>query len=184
MTALDHAVFLSINGWGHPALDVFFGVLSELGKGEYATLITLALLLWAWRRIHVIPALMLVLATVGAGLTTEWLKDAVGRERPLTVLADQVHVVGEELYHRSFPSGHAASAGSLCVAACRLSGRRRAWWLGIPLAFLVGLSRIYVGAHFPLDVLAGWLLGAAFGELGFRLNGLAERVSGSPPRGA
>ncbi len=61
----------------------------------------------------------------------------------------------------SFPSGHSASAvaayGSL---AAHEKKRKQLWALAVALPLLVGFSRVYVGAHFPTDVLCGWLLGA------------------------
>ena len=61
----------------------------------------------------------------------------------------------------SFPSGHSASAvaayGSL---AAHEKKRKLLWALAVALPLLVGFSRVYVGAHFPTDVLCGWLLGA------------------------
>ena len=60
----------------------------------------------------------------------------------------------------SFPSGHSANAavvyGSLAVHEKR---RRLLWVLAVVLPLLVGFSRVFVGAHFPTDVLCGWLLG-------------------------
>jgi membrane-associated phospholipid phosphatase len=68
-----------------------------------------------------------------------------------------VHVVGEPLATRSFPSGHANTA--VC-AACVLAFFFGGWyWLAFAPAFLVAYSRVYMGVHFPLDVAAGGLLG-------------------------
>lgn len=66
----------------------------------------------------------------------------------------------------SFPSGHSASAVALYVMLALIAGtalRKRArvpvWVAAIVLALMIGLSRVYLGAHYPIDVLAGWLTG-------------------------
>ena len=61
----------------------------------------------------------------------------------------------------SFPSGHSASAVALYGSlAAHEKKRKLLWVLAVVLPLLVGFSRVYVGAHFPTDVLCGWLLGA------------------------
>ncbi|RLD09481.1 MAG: hypothetical protein DRI56_04160 [Chloroflexota bacterium] len=59
-----------------------------------------------------------------------------------------------------FPSGHSQNAAALWGLAAAFIGRRWAWITAIGVAFLIGISRIYLGVHFPIDVLAGWALGA------------------------
>ena len=68
----------------------------------------------------------------------------------------------------SFPSAHSASAVALYVMLALIAGhalRRRvggvAWLAAVSLVLAIGLSRVYLGAHYPTDVFAGWLLGAS-----------------------
>lgn len=61
----------------------------------------------------------------------------------------------------SFPSGHATIAWAMAVVLSRKEPKWR--WLFYTLAFLISFSRIYLGKHFPLDVVAGALLGATVG---------------------
>lgn len=101
-----------------------------------------------------------------AGLTIEYhtvhvLKEWIGRPRPFIALPDARVLQGVTDY--AFPSGHATIA---FMAAVVLSNRFRApRGLFFSLAALVGISRIYVGAHFPSDVVAGALFGSAIGYI-------------------
>jgi len=72
----------------------------------------------------------------------------------------QVHVLGTHLWYRSFPSGDTQTAFTAATYCSFLFPR----WapLFVCLAVGVGLSRIYRGAHFPLDVIVGGLIGSAF----------------------
>ena len=77
--------------------------------------------------------------------STKWL---VNRERP-----DQ----DRNRANSSFPSGHATGAAALAVLVARRHGRLG--WLAWGAALFIGLSRIYLGRHFPSDVVSGYLLG-------------------------
>jgi undecaprenyl-diphosphatase len=101
------------------------------------------------------PALfVLVLAADGAAdLLTTLLKELTGRHRP------PVHRLGPAVGSSSFPSGHATTAFACATMLAALVPRLR-----VPLfalAALVALSRLYNGDHYPLDVLAGAVLGVA-----------------------
>jgi membrane-associated phospholipid phosphatase len=123
----------------------------------------LSLSLLAWPR-----AAAAVLLSWPAGLVlVRGLKHLVDAPRPEVLLPPEaIHVIGVSLSGLSFPSGHTATAFAV-AAALLLSltpGRQRRWALpALLLAALVGLSRIAVGAHWPVDVLAGaaigWLCG-------------------------
>lgn len=103
---------------------------------------------------------LITLAVDVAGVLT-WvnlIKVIVDRHRPTVTHLTIVH-------SPSFPSAHAAQATILVALALVLPWRRirvAALVLAIALAALIGLSRIYLGVHYPSDVLAGWLLGAAW----------------------
>ena len=104
------------------------------------------------------------LAWLGLGLATlclvEGLKAAVGRARP-TLWPRLVEATGY-----SFPSGHALGSAALYgflahVLARRWPARRLALYAaGVLMALYVGGGRLYLGVHWPSDVLAGWTLGA------------------------
>jgi len=114
-----------------------------------------------------VDSLMLLVATLGGTAISEGLKIGFARPRPDLV----AHVV--ETTSMSFPSGHAMLSAvtylTLGALIARTQERRtlRSYVLGaaIALTILIGASRIYLGVHWPTDVLAGWCLGAAWAIL-------------------
>lgn len=112
-------------------------------------------------------ALMLLVATLGGTAISEGLKVGFNRPRPDLV----AHIV--ETTSMSFPSGHAMLSAvtylTLGALIARTQSRRslRGYVLSaaVLLTLLIGMSRVYLGVHWPTDVLAGWCLGAAWAML-------------------
>lgn len=112
---------------------------------------------------------ILVLPVAGASLTTHVLKQLFAVPRP------EGAQVFESSY--SFPSGHATAIAAL---ACLLIVLCRRWWMvivAVALALLVGYSRIALGVHRPVDILAGYFVGAFF------VLAVARAVQGSSGHG-
>jgi len=115
-------------------------------------------------------ALIIAGTLIVASLVTHVIKDYVARPRP-----PWDHLVHATSF--SFPSGHSlnstVSYGLLAVVAWRSripdTARRAAIVLAFTLPFLIGLSRIGLGVHYPSDVLGGWLGGIAFVAFGATL---------------
>lgn len=105
--------------------------------------------------------------------TTAWvhgLKNSVDALRPLAALgADNVHVIGAALNKHSFPSGHTATAFTLAAVICLRGVRPALAVTALLLAILAGVSRVMVGAHWPIDILAGALGGWLAALIGVRL---------------
>ncbi|WP_428962613.1 phosphatase PAP2 family protein [Micromonospora fluostatini] len=138
-----------------------------MGHFTEASIILLGLLwlLAAWRRLGGGPrdrALVLVtpVLVVLAYGGSEGLKVLADQDRPcrlltdLAIVADHCPPTGDW----SFPSNHSTIAGALAAATLLL--HRRLGWYAVPLAALAAFSRVYVGVHYPHDVVAGVLLGA------------------------
>lgn len=99
----------------------------------------------------------LVTGGTGAWVAAKVVKRVVRRGRPMALLAG-VHTRGQEATGLGYLSGHAAVSVALAAAAwphLDAGGRRAA----LALVSVVGVSRIYIGAHFPLDVAGGAALG-------------------------
>ncbi len=172
--ALDRAALLALRDAADPAdplgphwLEEAMRDLTGLGGHAVLTIVTLsavAYLLLAGKR-H--AALLVVVAVGGGMLLSHGLK--LGFERPRPDLVPH----GMRVYTASFPSGHAMLSAvvylTLGALLTRVERRRhiRAFLLGtaILVTVLVGLSRIYLGVHWPSDVLAGWCGGAAWASL-------------------
>jgi undecaprenyl-diphosphatase len=115
-------------------------------------------------------ALFMGISTGVADLSSNFIKDSVGRLRPFQSVEgthffspDREWVVIEEPTHSpgviggSFPSSHAATSMAVAVILSLLFRRVNPWIYLLPV--MVGWSRIYAGKHFPLDVVAGWGVG-------------------------
>lgn len=104
---------------------------------------------------------------MGALATNVFLKNLVQRIRPYAAL-EKLRILVSEPSDWSFPSGHATASFAAAWVLFRLAPKK----VGVPallLAILIALSRLYVGVHYPTDVLAGAAIGVLSGELSVRL---------------
>jgi membrane-associated phospholipid phosphatase len=126
-------------------------------------LLGLALCSDFWRRRRVPVAFMAAaVATGAASLVTSVLKEAFDRERP-PVADPGLGSLASIPDNPSFPSGHSATAFAAATTVAILCPRLRP--VALVIAAAVALSRVYLRVHFPLDVVAGALVGAALGAL-------------------
>jgi membrane-associated phospholipid phosphatase len=163
-TANNHALFLTLNGLASLMSDRFWSSATVLGDSLVALCLALPFLR---RRPDLVVAALV--ASVPATLISHGLKDAFDMARPFAVLGDAVHVIGPHLTAGSFPSGHTTTAfvlASILAAGLRSYGMA----LGVLiLALLVGMARIAVGAHWPLDIAGGILCGWVSALIGLYL---------------
>ncbi|MFC4175473.1 phosphatase PAP2 family protein [Microvirga sp. GCM10011540] len=169
--ALDQSLLLALRDPANLANPLGPGWLEEAarditGLGGYAVL---AIITWAtWAYLMMVgkrgAALLVLVSIIGGTLLSHGLK--LGFERPRPDLVPHA----TQVYTASFPSGHAMMSaityltlGAL-LARVEKSRRTRAFVMGLAVAMtlLVGASRVYLGVHWPSDVLAGWSVGAAW----------------------
>src|SRR5579862_1073651 len=131
--------------------------LSVAGRGGTVWLVIGAVLTairkLTWQRLAQLGVALLV-ATITVNVIV---KPLVDRHRPFTSIP-AVTVIDERPHDASFPSGHAGNAFAAAVVLARALPQWQAvWWT---LAVLIAYSRIYVGVHYPADVVGGAILGA------------------------
>lgn len=172
--AFDKAVLLAMRTSDDLSDPVGPGWVEEMGRDLTAlggvtvlTLITLAVIGFLLLQGNGHIALLVLLATGSGTLLNNILK--LGFDRPRPELVSH----GSIVYMASFPSGHAMMAAVVYLTLGALLARVQAnralkaylLSLAVLLTVLVGFSRIYLGVHWPTDVLAGWIIGSAWALL-------------------
>ncbi len=169
--AFDTAILLAFRNPADPAdpigpwwLEVMMKDVTSLGSTAVLTLITAAAIGYLLIERKYSAALFVLIAIGGGSLLSTLLK--IGFERPRPDLV--AHAA--DVYTASFPSGHALMSTvtylTLGALLARLQEQRRIklYFLAVAvlLSALIGVSRVYLGVHWPTDVLAGWSVGAAW----------------------
>lgn len=164
----DVWVFMAFNMRGGRAkwLDMFMLGSTQLGNGIFAFILALLFYL----KIDKLLAYEVVLGTLTLWLIVELLKAMIRRKRPFKRL-DEIRIVGSRARGHSFPSGHTSQA--FFMATLLFQHFHFGFFSGLALyalALLVGITRLYLGMHYPRDVLAGSILGTAWGLVGAIVN--------------
>lgn len=140
-----------------PVLRRFFSVVSRLGDGVYwYTLIVLIPLFFGTEAIR--ASIHMALAGFTGVVVYKFIKQGTRRARPYAV-SDQIRPGCAALDRYSFPSGHTLHAVGFSMVAIAYDPQLA--WVTVPMAILVAASRVMLGLHFPTDVFAGAVIGAA-----------------------
>ena len=159
---LDGGILLWIqNALRCGILDSFFSCYTRLGDAGLMWIILSALMLFH-PKTRKAGFLGLAAMLLGLVCTNLILKPLIHRTRPWLVVEGLTFLVKERDPH-SFPSGHTCSAFAAACAWWFCLPKRRMGVTGLVLAALMGFSRLYVGVHFPTDVLAGAMVGSLCG---------------------
>lgn len=164
---IDRQLFFFLNGGlQNPLFDVLMPFVTDLNRKPIALVVVAILwllLLWKGGTRGRIAALLLIpTITLSDQLNSSWLKYIIERPRPCHELWDLHLLVGCGSGY-SFPSSHAVNnfAGALV-----LSYFLPRWtWAFFTFAAIVAFSRIYVGVHYPSDIVAGAIVGLAIGAV-------------------
>jgi len=156
----DSTLFRVVNsGMANPILDVVMPVLTEVRNFYVPYAILFIALLWKGGRRGRICALLLALAVLAADpLSSRVIKEMVMRVRPCSALEDVRILVGCGA-GKSFPSSHAVNNFAAAVVIGYFF--RRALPYALAVAATIAFSRVYVGVHYPGDVLGGAIIGSA-----------------------
>jgi membrane-associated phospholipid phosphatase len=156
---LDSSLLLWLHGWANPTLDQLMLGLTRLGDPEVVLPVVLGSLgVFLWRRRRA-EALMLLVSCGGALVLNQGMKLLFARARPVL----WPPLIRETSY--GFPSGHALGSlvlyGYLAVVLAHGYPRQAPWIHGIAIALilLIGVSRLYLGVHYPTDIVAGYAAG-------------------------
>ena len=173
--AFDAPILKALHAIATPSLDGFAVLMTKLGYlWGVVPLDVGVLLLLAWRR-RLRDGLFFGVAVVGSAALNVVAKNYFARARPDLWLS----LAPETTY--SFPSGHAMGSATLGAALIFLCWRTRWRWpvlTGVTgFVLLVGLSRVYLGVHYPSDILAGWAAAIAWV---FGMHALASREAVRP----
>lgn len=159
LTQLDGTVLLWIQEYlRRDFLDPIITFITSLGDAGWFWILLSVILLFTkkYRQVGFTGLLALL---IGFLITNLWLKNMVMRIRPYEIV-EGLTLIGKKAHDFSFPSGH--STASMAASSVFFVGMPKKF--GIP-AFLLGLficfTRLYIGIHYPTDVLAGILIGFA-----------------------
>lgn len=159
ISQMDQALNTLAQGFRTPALDRAMVVITGLGDGVVATLVSATIVIWLLLQRKTRLAVGFAATMLLASLSVQMLKVFIASPRPIELYA------GSDAF--SFPSGHATSAATLYASVAWLVSRNASlpakvccFALAGVLVGAIGLSRIYLSAHWPSDVMAGLILGA------------------------
>jgi len=156
---LDHWLFHLING---TISNPFFDWIMPIITNEHNIAIPL-ILIWFWlllfcgKRGKIAAIILLLTVAFTDVFAAQIIKPFFERLRPSHSIIDSINLLVPKGGKYGFVSNHAANTMSAAIVI--LYFYRKWGYLAIGISIIVGISRIYVGVHYPVDVLGGWILG-------------------------
>lgn len=151
----DYLIKLINDRMKNDFLDKFMYRITDLGGAIFSSIFSLALVILGNRAIRLIGLEAIVVLGISQ-LVVHSLKLGLSRARPYKII-EQLHTFGIELRDYSFPSGH--TTASFSIATVMALNIPYVSLLVYAVATIIGISRIYLGVHYPTDVVAGLILG-------------------------
>ncbi len=176
---LDGNILLFIQEYlRQPWMDGFWKTITHLGDAGMFWIVT-AIVLLIWKRTRKAGLSASLALIIGALITNVALKNLMARIRPYEVVAGLTRII-EQQHDFSFPSGHTCASFAAAFALYRTLPRK--WGIAcLVLAALISFSRLYVGVHYPSDVLGGGVVGIFAGWAGTALANLISAASSQQP---
>jgi undecaprenyl-diphosphatase len=165
LNTIDTALFHFINGsLSNPVFDIVMPFLTDLNQQRIVLVFVAALLIWMIIRgklnVRLAAILLIVTIVVSDQLNSSVIKDLFQRSRPCRVL-DNIHLLVGCGKGYSFPSSHAVNNFAGAILLAFFIPRAKWWFFGF--AAVIAFSRVYVGVHYPSDVIGGGVIGLICG---------------------
>ncbi len=159
LSRIDISLLYAANHAHHPLLDALMLFVTDIKRTGILLLLVWIGLLWkGGARGRTVALLLVPLILLTDQLSSHVLKDLFGRARPCEVL-EGVRAIDGCRHSASFPSSHAVNAFA-AATLFTLFYRRWVPWVAFGLAAVVSYSRVYLGLHYPSDLLGGAAIGA------------------------
>ena len=172
---IDKEILLFINSHHNSFFDSVMWFASDKTSWVPLYVLLCILLIWKYKQHTWLMVLLIIPLIVASDMfTSEILKPLTGRLRPShhSGLENLLHYVNNYrggLY--SFPSSHAANSFALITYLCLITAKKIKWlpYLLVPVALLISYSRMYLGVHYPSDVLTGAIIGILLGWIFYKI---------------
>lgn len=161
---LDSQLFIILNSiFANSFLDKFFPFITDVSNWLLVYIIGILVLIFKGGKTGRITALALIITIlITDQAVSSYIKDYVGRLRPCHVL-ENIRLLVNCGGGKSFPSAHAANNFAAAVVITFFYKKNK--WIFYLIASLMAFSRVYIGVHYPLDIIAGGIIGAVIGYL-------------------
>lgn len=161
-------------GWSSAILDVVLPFMRDQKSWHVLYIILIGWIIYRYRKTSWIPLLAVAITmTISDTVSSKLVKKTVKRPRPCQVMEEHPQTIIRVHCGRgySFTSSHATNHFTLAVILPILLGFRRRW-VKVSLlswAAIISISQVYVGVHYPVDILCGTILGITIGYIGHRI---------------